>query len=159
MDIVEMTESDFEEFWPTFKSIVGAQDTYAFDPEMSFEEGVGLWLNAPMATYVAKENKILGSYYLRKNAAGPGSHIANCGYMVAPSARGKGVATKLCLHSQEQARKLGFMAMQFNTVVSTNEVAVKLWEKLGYKIIGTVPKAYQHGRLGFVDAHIMHKFL
>ena len=107
-----------------------------------------------------KENDlILGSYYIKANASGPSSHISNCGFMVSPESRGKGIARKLCLHSQQVAIELGFTAMQFNSVVSTNDVAIKLWEKLGYKIIGTIPNAYKHKKHGFVDSFIMHKQL
>jgi len=102
---------------------------------------------------------VLGAYYLKTNAAGPGDHICNCGYMVPPAARGKGVARAMCEHSQQQARELGFLAMQYNAVVATNEVAVALWQKLGFSIVGTVPNAYRHARFGFVDTHVMHKTL
>jgi ribosomal protein S18 acetylase RimI-like enzyme len=159
MTIELMTEADFKTFWPVFKNIVEAQETYAFEPDITCEEGIELWLRSTIATYVAKDNEILGSYYIKKNASGPSSHISNCGYMVAPNARGKGVATKMCLHSQEKAKELGFTAMQFNSVVSTNETAINLWKKLGFKIIGTIPKAYNHGKFGLVDSYIMHKFL
>ncbi len=90
---------------------------------------------------------------------GPSSHICNCGYMVSSEARGKGIARLMCEHSQETALRLGFDTMQFNSVVSTNEVAVKLWEKLGFQIIGTIPKAYKHAHLGLVDSYVMYKWL
>jgi ribosomal protein S18 acetylase RimI-like enzyme len=160
MNIRKMTDSDFEAFWPVFHEIVKDQETYAFDPEISYQSALDVWVNSPAATYVATENDvILGSYYVKKNAAGPGSHICNCGYMVNPLARGKGVAKTLCIHSQKVAAKLGFLAMQFNSVVSTNTVAVNLWKKLGYQVIGTIPKAYQHKQQGLVDAFIMYKKL
>ena len=156
MQISEITKSDFEVFWPTFKEIVVAQETYAFDPKINFESAYNLWCLSPHKTYVIKENGlILGSYYIKANASGPSSHISNCGYMVSPESRGKGIARKLCL----QAKELGYSAMQFNSVVSTNEIAIKLWKKLGFKIIGTIPNAYNHKTLGFVDSFIMHKQL
>lgn len=160
MQISEITKSDFELFWPVFKAVVSAQETYAFDPEMDFASAYQLWCLSPQKTFVMKENGvILGSYYIKANASGPSSHISNCGYMVSPESRGKGVARQLCLHSQQIAVELGYSAMQFNSVVSSNEIAVNLWKKLGYKIIGTIPNAYQHKKLGFVDAYIMHKQL
>ena len=160
MKITEMTKSDFELFWPVFKAVVEAQETYAFDPEIDYESAYNLWCVSPKKTYVVKENGIiLGSYYIKANAGGPSSHISNCGYMVSPKSRGKGIARMLCVHSQEIAVQLGFSAMQFNSVVARNEVAVKLWIKLGFNIIGTIPQAYQHKKLGLVDAHIMHKQL
>ena len=160
MNITEISKQDFLAFWPVFKAVIEAQETYAFDPVMSVEEAFQLWCVSPMKSFVAKEgDKVLGSYYLKANAAGPSSHIANCGYMVNPQSRGKGVAQKLCEHSQAMALKLGFTAMQFNSVVSSNEVAVNLWKKLGFTIIGTIPKAYNHKRFGLVDSYIMHKHL
>jgi ribosomal protein S18 acetylase RimI-like enzyme len=158
--IRKMTESDFETFWPVFHEIAQAQETYAFDPKISYEAALDLWLHTPSATYVATEDGVIsGSYYLKKNAAGPGSHICNCGYMVNPVARGKGVAKTLCIHSQKIAAELGFLAMQFNSVVSTNTVAVNLWKKMGYQIIGTIPQAYRHKQQGLVDAFVMYKKL
>ncbi|WGI26335.1 GNAT family N-acetyltransferase [Halomonas alkaliantarctica] len=156
-----MTDDDFAVFWPTFQAIVSAQETYAFDPDISFEAARQLWCKAPNASMVTKDEngQVLGAYYLKANAAGPGDHICNCGYMVSPAARGKGVARAMCEHSQQQARELGFLAMQYNAVVATNEVAVALWQKLGFSIVGTVPNAYRHARLGFVDTYVMYKAL
>jgi len=160
MEISEITKSDFEAFWPIFKDIIQAQETYAFDPELNFESAYQLWCVLPQKCFVIKEDEtILGSYYIKPNASGPSAHISNCGYMVSPHSRGKGIARKLCLHSQNIALELGFTAMQFNSVVSTNEVAVDLWKKLGYNIIGIIPNAYKHKRLGLVDSFIMHKQL
>jgi ribosomal protein S18 acetylase RimI-like enzyme len=160
MQISEITRSDFESFWPVFKEIVLAQETYAFDPAIEFESAHNLWCLSPQKSYVIKDNGlILGSYYIKANASGPSSHIANCGYMVNPESRGKGIARKLCLHSQQEAIELGYSAMQFNSVVSSNKIAIQLWEKLGYKIIGTIPNAYNHKKLGLIDSFIMHKQL
>lgn len=156
-----ITEEDFALFWPTFQSIVQAQETYAIDPDISFETAYQLWCKTPAISLIAKDEngQRLGAYYLKANAAGPGNHICNCGYMVAPAARGKGVARAMCEHSQQQGRELGFLAMQFNAVASTNEVAVALWQKLGFSIVGTVPNAFNHPRLGLVDTHVMYKAL
>ncbi|MBT2772961.1 GNAT family N-acetyltransferase [Halomonas sp. ISL-60] len=156
-----MTDDDFVVFWPTFQAIVAAQETYAFDPDISFEAARQLWCKMPAASVVAKDEngQVLGAYYLKANAAGPGDHVCNCGYMVTPAARGKGVARAMCEHSQQQARELGFLAMQYNAVVATNDVAVALWQKLGFNIVGTVPNAYRHARLGLVDTYVMHKTL
>ncbi len=96
---------------------------------------------------------------IKANAAGPGDHVCNCGYMTAPAARGHGIAGKLCAHSLEVARKLGFSAMQFNSVVATNTVAVALWQKHGFEIVGTLPNAYRHARHGLVDCHVMFRSL
>ena len=160
MLINPMSESDFKLFWPTFKNIVVAEETYAFDPNLSYIEAKQLWLESPLRSYAAKQSDtVLGSYYIKKNAAGPGDHICNCGYMVSANARGKGVARALCLHSQALAQQLGFKAMQFNSVVSSNTIAIALWQKLGFQIIGTVPNGYRHKQLGLVDSFIMYKAL
>jgi ribosomal protein S18 acetylase RimI-like enzyme len=158
--IREITKSDFESFWPTFAEVILAQETYAFDPNMTLEQAFFLWCQTPLKAYVFVENdEVLGTYYIKPNAMGPSNHICNCGYMVSSEARGKGIARRLCEHSQQKAIELGFEAMQFNSVVSTNVVAVKLWEKLGFSIIGTIPKAYKHAQLGLVDSYVMYKWL
>jgi len=160
IEISEMTRADFEAFWPTFESVIKEQKTYAFDPDMSIDESYKIWCDMPLKTFVAKEGgRVLGTYYIKANAAGPSNHICNCGYMVSSAARGKGIATSLCEHSQKQGVKLGFTAMQFNSVISTNSGAVRLWQKLGYSIIGTIPSAFRHPTEGLVDAFIMHKKL
>ena len=160
MQISETTKSDFHAFWPVFKDIVEAQETYAIDPLIDEEAAYQLWCLSPHKSFVVKEEGVvLGTYYLKANASGPSAHIANCGYMVSPASRGKGLARTLCLHSQRTALALGYTAMQFNSVVSTNQVAINLWKKLGYSIIGTIPNAYHHKQQGLVDAFIMHKML
>ena len=165
MMIREITFSDFEGFWHTFADIIQAQETYAFDPTMDINQAYDLWCVTALKSFVFEEDhaiegkQVLGSYSIRANSMGPSKHICNCGYMVSPNARGKGIARQLCEHSQHIAKDLDFTAMQFNSVVSTNEAAVSLWQKLGYAIIGTIPKAYQHKKLGYVDSYIMHKEL
>ncbi|OJA55075.1 GNAT family N-acetyltransferase [Burkholderia ubonensis] len=160
LTIRPMTEEDFALFRPTYRAVVAAQETYAFDPAQTEDAARALWLDAPLCTWVAEEDGVLlGSYYLKANAAGPGSHVCNCGYMVSEAARGRGVARRMCEHSQEVARERGFFAMQFNSVVSTNEAAVALWQKLGFEIVGRLPRAYRHARLGLVDSLVMYKWL
>jgi len=155
-----MTPADFEHFWPTFQAIVAARETYAFDPAMSQEQARQLWLELPLHTLVAEEDgQLLGSYYLKANAAGPGSHVSNCAYMVCEGARGRGVARLMCEHSQRLAHEQGFLAMQFNSVVASNEVAVALWHALGFETVGRLPHAYRHARLGLVDCLVMYKWL
>lgn len=158
--IREITKLDFKSFWSTFSGVIQAQETYAFDPDMTLEQSYQLWCELPLKTYVFTENDVvLGSYYIKPNAMGPSKHICNCGYMVSSEARGKGIARQLCNHSQEKAVEFGFKAMQFNSVVSTNKIAIQLWQKLGFEIIGTIPKAYKHRRLGYVDCYVMYKWL
>ena len=110
--------------------------------------------------YVFEENgRILGTYYLKTNQLGPGDHVCNCGYMVSSSARGRGIATTMCVHSQETARELGYKAMQFNFVALSNEGAVRLWNKLGFATVGRLPKAFHHPSKGYVDALVLYKLL
>lgn len=154
------TEEDFEGIWSIFAPIVRAGETYAYAPDTSKEEARDLWLNVPRATYVATENnRILGTYYLKANQPQLGAHVCNAGYMVSAMARGKGLGRAMCWHSQTEALNLGFKAMQFNLVVSSNKGAIKLWQELGFATIGTLPKAFKHARLGYVDALVMYKWL
>ena len=136
-------------------------DTYAFAPASTEAEILNAWVELPLATYVAcsDEGAIIGTYVLKPNQPGLGSHVCNCGYVVSAEARGKGIASAMCEHSQAEAIRLGFRAMQFNLVVSTNEGAVRLWQKLGFHIAGTLPGAFCHAQHGYVDAYVMYKRL
>ncbi|WP_277699516.1 GNAT family N-acetyltransferase [Pseudomonas sp. REST10] len=152
--------ADFDQVWPIIRDVVQAQETYAFDPDMDRETAWKTWVELPRATFVVEQDgQILGTYYIKANAAGPGDHVCNCGYMTAAAARGKGVASAMCRHSLQVGRELGFSAMQFNSVVASNTVAVALWQKFGFAIVGTLPKAYRHARLGLVDCHVMFRSL
>lgn len=160
LHIRPMTTADFDHFWPTFQAIIAARETYAYDPAMTLEQARQLWLEVPQHTLVAEEDgEILGSYFLKANAAGPGNHVGNCGYMVSEAARGRGIARQMCEHSQQLARASGFLALQFNSVVASNAPAVALWQKLGFEVVGKLPKAYRHGQLGLVDCLVMYKWL
>jgi len=160
LKIREAIETDFEKIWPIFHEIAAAGETYAYPRDISKEEARKFWMLLPHKTFVAEEEgKILGSYYIKTNQLGPGSHVCNCGYMVSSKARGKGLGTAMCEHSLEMAIKLGYKAMQFNLVASSNEGAVKLWTKLGFETIGRLPKAFNHPAKGYVDALIMYKWL
>ncbi len=160
MNIREATKDDFESIWPIFHEIVKTGETYAFPMDTKKEEAAKLWLKVPRKTFVfEEEGKILGTYFIKNNLTGPGDHVCNCGYMVSSLARGRGLATAMCEHSQEIAKELGYKAMQFNFVVSTNEDAVRLWEKLSFEIVGRLPKACHHPTQGYVDALVMYKWL
>lgn len=160
LDIREIGAGEFELVWPIFRAVIATGDTYSYAPDMSFAEARALWTTPPARCFVASvDGAPAGCYMLKPNQPGLGSHVVNAGYMVAPHARGQGLAGKLCEHSLAIARSAGFLAMQFNIVVSTNETAVKLWQKHGFKIIGTVPQAFRHAKLGLVDTYVMHRFL
>ena len=160
MGIRAMTEDDFKLFWPVFSRIAQEQETYMYDPNIPYEEAHKIWCEEPMRTFVYERNgKICGSYYIKKNPTTLSRYICNCGYMVDPDFKNQGIAQKLCLHSQNIARELDFKSMQFNAVVSTNVTAVYLWKKMGFRIIKTLPKAYEHKTLGPVDCYVMYKEL
>ena len=160
MIIREATKEDFNKIWPIFHTIVSTGDTYAFPANMTKAQALEAWLILPRRTYVVEvDGEILGTYYLKTNQVGSGQHVCNCGYMVAPQARGKGLATAMCQHSQDIAKELGYKAMQFNFVTATNKGAIRLWLKLGFDIVGRLPKACQHPLEGYIDALIMYKWL
>jgi ribosomal protein S18 acetylase RimI-like enzyme len=160
MIIREASDQDFSKIWPTFQTIVRTGETYAIPSDIDEASAREIWLKAPLKTYVAeKDGVILGTYKLNENQSGGGKHVCNCGYMVTPEARGHGIASMMCEHSQTVAVELGFKAMQFNLVVSTNMGAVRLWQKLGFDIVGTLPGAFHHPQEGYVDAYVMYKWL
>lgn len=160
MKIRAAIPEDHDAIWAIFHEIVSRGDTYAFDPATGREEALDLWLHKPMATYACEfDGRLAGTYYLKANQPALGAHVCNCGYMVPAWAWGRGIATAMCRHSQLEAVRLGFKAMQFNLVVSTNARAVRLWLRLGFDIVGTLPRAFDHSDLGLVDAYVMYKWL
>ena len=160
MNIRKATEIDFDQIWSIFHEIVSAGETYAYPRDTTKDQALKIWINTPRVTFVFEEDGIvLGTYYLKTNQLGPGDHVCNCGYMVSSAARGRGLATFMCEHSQVIARELGYKAMQFNFVASTNEGAVRLWAKLGFDTVGKLPKAFNHPSKGYVDALVMYKWL
>jgi L-amino acid N-acyltransferase YncA len=160
LNIREATDADFEQIWPIFQEIVAAGETYTYLPDTTREEAKRLWLELPRQTFLAEDGEeILGTYYIKSNQPGAGSHVCNCGYMVSGKARGKGLATAMCEHSQRIALKMGYKAMQFNFVVASNEGAVRLWQRLGFAVVGRLPQAFDHPTQGFVDALVMYKWL
>lgn len=160
MIIREATNEDFSRIWPVFRIVVRAGDTYSIPKDIDETGAREVWMRAPLKTFIAEKNgTVLGTYKLNVNRAGGGDHVCNCGYMVTPEARGLGVASQMCEHSQKVALELGFKAMQYNMVVATNEGAVRLWQKLGFGIVGTLPRAFNHPQQGYVDAYVMYKWL
>jgi ribosomal protein S18 acetylase RimI-like enzyme len=160
MDIREISPDEFDAAWPVFQAVIATGDTYPYDPGMTIDEAREMWTTPPARTFAASEGgEIVGCYMLKPNQPGLGSHIANCGYMVAPSARGRGIGGKLCEHSLATARDAGFLAMQFNAVVASNVAAVKLWQEHGFVVVGRVPKAFRHAKQGLTDILVMHRFL
>lgn len=161
ISIRRLQPEDWSTVWPLLHQTFSAGDTYAFAPQSTHAQIRHAWVEQPLASYVAcsDDGAIVGTYFLKANQPGLGSHVCNCGYVVAAHARGQGVASSMCEHSQAQALCMGFRAMQFNLVVSSNEGAVRLWQKLGFHIAGTLPGAFRHAVLGYVDAYVMFKQL
>ncbi|WP_375450588.1 GNAT family N-acetyltransferase [uncultured Devosia sp.] len=138
--------------------ILAAGETYATPRDWTDDQVLAYWFDPAYDVYVAEvDGRILGTYYLMANRLGGGAHIANCGYMTAPDAQGKGVARAMCSHSLVRAAGRGFRAMQFNHVVSSNTRAVALWQSLGFAIVGTLPAAFKHPVHGYVDSYVMFK--
>lgn len=152
--------ADFDAIWPLLRDVFRSGQTYAVDPQISRDAACDYWMIQPRAVYVAEgPDGIVGTYYIKTNQPGGGAHICNCGYIVSSEVRGQGVARQMCDHSQTAARALGYTAMQFNFVLASNAGAVRLWHRLGFETIGTIPDAFTHPQHGMVDAHIMYKRL
>jgi ribosomal protein S18 acetylase RimI-like enzyme len=183
MKIRLATEADSDAIWKIFHGVVAEGDTYALDPNMSREDALAYWFASGTDTYVAEVDVefpeeavrlgptvmppviageravIVGTYILRPNQSGGGSHVANAAFMVAPEARRQAIGRAMAEHCLGQARRRGFRAIQFNFVVSTNTQAIRLWYELGFKIVGNLPGAFRHPEIGYVDVHVMYRSL
>ena len=160
MQIRKYVNSDADAVWAILEPILRAGETYTLPRDVRREDALAFWLSPGNEVFVAEEmGQIVGTYILRANQQGGGAHVANCGYMTAPHAMGRGVARAMCAHSLERGRERGFRAMQFNFVVSTNERAVRLWQSFGFAIVGCLPKVFQHPTKGYVDAFVMYREL
>jgi RimJ/RimL family protein N-acetyltransferase len=162
MNMIRSFENrDWAATWRIIEPVFRAGESYPFSPDITEEDAYKVWIEIPSATYVAvdKGNEIFGTYYIKPNQPALGAHVCNCGYIVSENARGKGIASEMCEHSQREAITLGFQSMQYNLVVSSNETAIYLWKRHGFEVIGTLPQAFRHPQLGFVDAFVMYKKL
>jgi ribosomal protein S18 acetylase RimI-like enzyme len=160
LEIRRVEPRDHDSIWAILKPIIRAVDTYTLPRDFSREDSLSYWLAESHEVFVAADDGVIrGTYFLQANQGGGGSHVANCGYMTAPAATGRGVASAMCVHSIEHARRRGFRAMQFNFVVRTNERAVRLWQKHGFRIVGQLPNAFLHPQLGYTDAYVMYREL
>jgi GNAT superfamily N-acetyltransferase len=152
--------SDHDSLWHILEPVIRAGETYTLPRDMSQDAALAYWTGPAHEVFVAEDaGEILGTYFLQANQRGGGAHVANCGYLTAPTATGRGVARAMCSHSLEWARQRGFRAMQFNFVVSTNARAVRLWESLGFSVVGRLPEAFLHPVEGYVDALVMYRAL
>lgn len=165
-EVAAATEADYDGIWDIFQDVIQGGDTYSYDENTTKDLALDVWVRHKAEGYdgahgyVVKDgDKIVGTYSLRHNHYGRGSHVANAGYMVHKDYRGRGIGRAMCLHSLAQAKKEGCISMQFNYVVSTNTKAVNCWKAMGFEIIGVSPKSYRHKQHGFVDIYIMHRFL
>ena len=160
LEIRRANESDHEAIWQMLHKIASAGETYTFDPEITREDALAYWFAENNDVWVAhSKDECLGTYLVRSNQSGGGSHVANAAFLVAPNAQGQGIGRAMAEHCLAEARRLGFRAMQFNFVVSTNESAIYLWKNLGFEIVGTLPKAFRHPRDGYVDVYVMFRSL
>lgn len=151
------TAADWPAIWALIEPVFRAGETYAVDPAISEAAARAYWMVNPHVA--VNDGEIVGTYYIRTNQPGGGAHICNCGYIVGEAARGQGLAAEMCEASQRQAAALGYRAMQFNFVLASNRGAVRLWHKLGFETVGTIPDAFDHPREGMVDAYVMYKAL
>ncbi len=160
LEIQGAKDSEWSDIWPIFKSVIEAEDTFVFPANITKDQAFGHWFANGVQTYLARiNNVVVGTYILKENQIGLGSHVANASYMVSENARGVGLGRALAEHSFMEAKNQSFLAMQFNLVVSSNVKAVKLWKKLGFEVVGTSPKSFKHSSLGYVDSYIMYKEL
>lgn len=160
LEIRSADAQDWDAIWPIVREVLSRGDTYAYPVDTSEAEARALWLERPTVTCIAVAGSdVVGTYYLKPNQPGQGSHVCNAGYMVASTARGLGVGRAMCAHSLVEARRLGFRAMQYNLVVSTNTRAIELWRAHGFAVVGTLPRAFAHPEHGLVDALVMYRLL
>jgi GNAT superfamily N-acetyltransferase len=157
-EIREFREPDWPKVWPIIHEIVIAQETFPYDPEMTVDEAHDVWVErSPGRTVVVVDGqRLLGTAKMGPNRDGPGGHVATASFMVAADARGRGIGTLLCQEALDWARRRGFRGMQFNAVAASNDAAIHIYERLGFRIVGTVPGAFRHPRLGYVGLHIMY---
>jgi ribosomal protein S18 acetylase RimI-like enzyme len=151
---------DHDAIWCILEPVIRAGETYPLPRDMAQEEAIAFWTGRGCESFVAEEDgRLLGTYYLRPNQLGGGAHVANCGYITASDATGRGIGRQMCEHSLQHARDRGFRAMQFNFVVSTNERAIGLWQSLGFGTVGRLPLAFNHPTHGYLDALVMFRTL
>ena len=158
--ITSATSADEERIWALLQPVFSAGDTYAVDPLIDREAAIAYWMEADKTAFILRiEGQAVGTYYIRPNQPGGGAHICNCGFITAPSARGKGVARRMLDHALIEAKQQGYRAMQFNFVLASNQRALAIWQRNGFATIGRIPQAFLHPKQGYVDALILHRSL
>lgn len=169
VEIRPATEADKPAVWQIIKAVIAGGDTYTFAPDAPESEMLAFWFSPEKHVYVAmseppasaggRSGEVLGTYWLKANQPGLGDHVGNGGYMVSPDAKGRGIGKLMAEHSIEEARRLGFHAIQFNFVVKSNTAAVNLWKSVGFEVIGEIPDAIRHSQNGLTNAYIMYRKL
>lgn len=160
IQIRRFEEQDWAQVWDVLKPVFRLGQTYAFAADISEGEAHKAWVETPQQTYVSeKDGQVVGTYTIKPNQPGQGAHVCNCGYVVASNRRGQGIAAQMCSHSLVEARSLGFKAMQYNLVVASNADAIHLWQKMGFEVVGRLPRAFNHPQLGYVDALVLYQWL
>ena len=158
--ITPATSADEERIWALLQPVFSAGDTYAVDPLIDREAAIAYWMEADKTAFILRiEGQAVGTYYISPNQPGGGAHICNCGFITAPSARGKGVARRMLDHALIEAKQQGYRAMQFNFVLASNQRALAIWQRNGFATIGRIPQAFLHPKQGYVDALILHRSL
>jgi len=150
---------DADAIWGMLEPVFSAGETYTVDPDIDRAGALSYWTGGKKVFVVARGDELLGTYYLVRNQKGGGSHVCNCGFVTAAAAQGLGVARLMLDHAFETAKAEGFLAMQFNFVVSNNTRAVEIWQRYGFEIVGRLPGAFHHPRDGYVDALVMYRKL
>jgi GNAT superfamily N-acetyltransferase len=158
VDIREIHAADWAQVWPIVQDVVAAAETFAYDPSMSSTQARETWVQDPpgLTVVAVEEGRILGTAKMGPNYPGPGSHVSTASFMVARDARGRGVGTAMCEFALAWAKERGYIGMQFNAVAESNQPAVRLYRRLGFTVIGTVPRAFAHPAMGYVGLHIMY---
>ncbi len=160
LQITPATRNDLSGLWEIFRYVVQNDDSHGYARDTSIREMQNIWLGSHVITYkVVIDEMIVGTFIIRPAYEPRAANVANASYMVHPNYRGKGVGRAMADYSLIEAKKLGYDSMLFKAVVSTNENAVKLWHRSGFKTIAVVPKAYDHSQKGFVDLFIMWRSL
>jgi L-amino acid N-acyltransferase YncA len=160
MSIRDAEPADWPAIWRFMQPIVAAGETFTWDRDINEERARAAWMgNGRAFVAVDEDGAVMGTAETHRNQGGPGSHVANAGFMVDPAYAGRGVGRALCEHVIQESRLDGYRAMQFNAVVESNVRAVKLWRSLGFEILTTVPEAFHHPTLGYVGLHVMYQKL
>ncbi|MGQ0840117.1 GNAT family N-acetyltransferase [Actinokineospora sp.] len=161
MQVRRASAADWPRIWPLWHRVVSTGETYMSAPDTDRETAAGVWLlPPPAAIFVAEDGSdVVGTALLKPAQPGLGDHVANAAFMVDPDRAGQGIGRRLAEHVLDAARALGYTAMQFNAVVSTNTAAIALWTSLGFDVLATIPGAFRHARLGPVAIHVMFREL